>query len=246
MIFFAPNHYRRSKLDVPLIGFFPLETTPPLGILPLGVGHSAARISCTQETVSRHSADGIFPTRNNSAARIFPTWSKPFRCWDFPYLEATVNYSAARISPTRMSNSTAGISPTRIFNSTAGISPTRRSGSPLCCWDFFYSELMHPICRLVIAPLQVLTEVMVLLMRFPHSEVTVNPTLLLGFSPLGGPDHHCVVGIFSLRVDASNLSMSDTPTLCIFQFVGNWRAYDCTRHMVYACRFSCLDYPSTY
>ena len=40
-------------------------------------------------------------------------------------------------------------------DSIAGIFPTWRSGSSLRCWDFSHSELMHPICRWVMSPLQV-------------------------------------------------------------------------------------------
>jgi len=35
MTFFSPNHYNPSKLDVSVMGFFPLETTLLLGFPPL-------------------------------------------------------------------------------------------------------------------------------------------------------------------------------------------------------------------
>ena len=59
MICFALNHCSPSKLDVPLMGFSPLEITLLLGFLSLGFGSFVVGVSFTRRTVSRCSADGI-------------------------------------------------------------------------------------------------------------------------------------------------------------------------------------------
>jgi len=46
-----------------------------------------------------------------------------------------------------------------------------------------------------------------------YSEATVNPTLLLGFLPLGGPDHHCANGFYPHSKSTHPICRFVTPPL---------------------------------
>ena len=161
ILLFTPNHCSHSKLDIPLMGFYPLRTAPLLGFLPQRVDPFAAGISPTRRTMSRRFTDGIFPTQK----RLWTTLLLRF----FPTRRIMSSCSTNGTDPTLK---WLWITPLLGFLPFGGLC----LGVPLMgffshesdcellhCWDFSYSEST------------------LLLLGFSHSELAL---LLLGFLPL--------------------------------------------------------------